>query len=575
MAQVNCLLKVEINRGKNSARHFRGAQQDRRRRNVINIEGIRYVEATDAGPAQRREMSPYTEFETEVSGEGPNVRSRGAHHANLNVDDGIFAPLRCGCYGTHLELRDRDSASFELHFLAGPHQGIRSSPIDLDGTHRAGNLFDLTRQSNDGIANSALRDPLHLRCRRRSQTLAFGVIRRRGDPEANRCHIFLVEPHDEREQSSGGSQTQHQQACRHRIESSRMPDFAHIGLLAGARDDIVTGQPLRLVNEQDAVGLSGRRFWHLSIIVVYSLAPHPPLKNTVRRRPRLSVVQRDIIDWYEANGRDLPWRQPDFTPWGALVSEFMLQQTPVARVIPRLEEWLARWPTPASLAAATAGDAVRAWANLGYPRRALWLHACAVTITRDFGGVVPHDVDALLSLPGVGSYTARAVAVFAFGAHEPVVDTNIRRVIARHTLGQAEPGPPREKRDMETMRALLPGPELSPTFNIGVMELGALVCTARSPRCEVCPISATCAWRSSGYPTHDGPIKARQKKYEGSDRQARGAILATLRASAEDVSPATIDRAWADGAQRGRALAGLLSDGLIELSEEGLFRLPL
>lgn len=285
-------------------------------------------------------------------------------------------------------------------------------------------------------------------------------------------------------------------------------------------------------------------------------------------------MQQDIIDWYEANGRDLPWRQPDFTPWGALVSEFMLQQTPVARVIPRLEEWLQRWPTPADLAAAPAGDAVRAWANLGYPRRALWLHACAVTITRDYGGVVPSDVDALLSLHGVGSYTARAVAVFMFGAHEPVVDTNIRRVIARHTLGQAEPGPPREKSDMEAMRALLPGPELSPAFNIGVMELGALVCTARNPLCEACPIRDTCAWRASGYPAHDGPTKSRQKKYEGSDRQARGAILAKLRASPSSISPASLEGAWPDAAQRGRALAGLLKDGLIVLSETGFFRLP-
>jgi len=285
-------------------------------------------------------------------------------------------------------------------------------------------------------------------------------------------------------------------------------------------------------------------------------------------------VQQKIIDWYEANGRDLPWRQPSFTPWGALVSEFMLQQTPVARVIPRLAEWLERWPTPAALAAAPAGDAVRAWANLGYPRRALWLHQCAVTIVRDYGGNVPNDVDALLALPGVGSYTARAIAVFAFGAHEPVVDTNIRRVIARHTLGQAEPGPPREKADMEAMRVLLPNPVLSPSFNIGVMELGALVCTARNPQCEACPIRATCAWRTAGYPEYEGAVKARQKKYEGSDRQVRGAIMAVLRASAGAVHRSAIDDAWPDAAQLGRALAGLLNDGLIVLKSSDTFGLP-
>ncbi len=285
-------------------------------------------------------------------------------------------------------------------------------------------------------------------------------------------------------------------------------------------------------------------------------------------------MQEEIIDWFEANGRDLPWRQPGFTPWGALVSEFMLQQTPVARVIPRLEEWLARWPTPAALAAAPAGDAVRAWANLGYPRRALWLHACAVTIVRDFDGVVPSSVDALLTLPGVGPYTARAVAVFTFGAHEPVVDTNIRRVIARHHLGQAEPGPPSTARDMEDMRRLLPEPALSPAFNIGVMELGALVCTARNPDCEACPIKATCTWRLAGYPEHAGPTKTKQKKYEGSDRQARGAILAVLRASPGAVDRETVDAAWPDAAQRGRAVAGLLQDGLIVLLESDIFGLP-
>ena len=146
-------------------------------------------------------------------------------------------------------------------------------------------------------------------------------------------------------------------------------------------------------------------------------------------------------DWFAANGRDLPWRRPGFTAWGTLVSEFMLQQTPVVRVVPRLEEWLERWPTPADLAASPSGDAVRAWDRLGYPRRALNLHAAAVAITERHGGVVPHDVDELLALPGVGDYTARAVAVFAFGHRHPVVDVNIRRVIARAVHGNGEPGP--------------------------------------------------------------------------------------------------------------------------------------
>ena len=270
-----------------------------------------------------------------------------------------------------------------------------------------------------------------------------------------------------------------------------------------------------------------------------------------------------VVDWYHANRRDLPWRRDGFTAWGTLVSEFMLQQTPVTRVIPRLEEWLTRWPTPADLAAVPPGEAVRAWQSLGYPRRALWLHACAVAITERHGGVVPDDVDALLALPGVGDYTARAVAVFAYGERHPVVDTNIRRVIARAVDGDGEPGPPNARRDLVAMEALLPHDRAAAAaFNAGMMELGALVCVARSPRCDHCPLQDTCAWRSAGYPAYAGPRKAVQKKYEGSDRQVRGLILAELRASHIPVTRAEIEAVWPDAPQRERALAGLLADGL-------------
>jgi A/G-specific adenine glycosylase len=285
-------------------------------------------------------------------------------------------------------------------------------------------------------------------------------------------------------------------------------------------------------------------------------------------------VQKEIIDWFEAEGRDLPWRQSGFTPWGSLVSEFMLQQTPVARVIPKLEEFLQRWPTPAALAASPAGDAVRAWANLGYPRRALWLHACAVSIVEKFNGEVPHNVDDLLSLPGVGPYTARAIAVFAFGGHEPVVDTNIRRVIARHSRGNADQGPPSTTRDLEEMRALLPEASNSPVFNAAMMELGALICTARNPQCELCPIQRTCAWKNAGYPQHVGPKKTVQKKYVGSDRQARGAVMKALREADASLSSTDLDAQWPDKAQLGRAIEGLLTDGLIELICDDSYQLP-
>lgn len=281
-----------------------------------------------------------------------------------------------------------------------------------------------------------------------------------------------------------------------------------------------------------------------------------------------------VVAWYHANRRDLPWRRDGFTAWGTLVSEFMLQQTPVSRVIPRLEEWLTRWPTPADLAAVPPGEAVRAWQSLGYPRRALWLHAAAVAITDQHDGVVPEDVDALLALPGIGDYTARAVAVFAYGNRHPVVDTNIRRVIARAIDGQAEPSPPSAKRDLAAMEALLPDDRpAAAAFNAGMMELGAIVCVARTPLCDACPVADRCAWRQAGYPAYDGPRKAVQKRYEGSDRQVRGRILAELRASHIPVTADELESTWPDAAQRDRALAGLLADGLA-VAAEGGYTLP-
>lgn len=278
-------------------------------------------------------------------------------------------------------------------------------------------------------------------------------------------------------------------------------------------------------------------------------------------------------DWFDDNGRDLPWRRPGFTAWGTLVSEFMLQQTPVVRVVPRLAEWLERWPTPARLAADSPGEAVRAWASLGYPRRALSLHAAAVAITERHGGVVPHDVPSLLALPGVGDYTARAVAVFAYGHRHPVVDVNIRRVIARAVHGRGEPGPA-AKRDLADMEAILPESVADARrANVAVMELGAVVCTARSPRCDVCPIAGLCAWRAAGYPAFTGKRAPVQKKFAGSDRQVRGLILAELRASDVPVTAAEIALTWAVEEQRERALAGLLADGLL-VRVGGSFELP-
>ncbi|WAC68114.1 A/G-specific adenine glycosylase [Microbacterium sp. SL75] len=280
-----------------------------------------------------------------------------------------------------------------------------------------------------------------------------------------------------------------------------------------------------------------------------------------------------LIAWYRDAARDLPWRRPGFGAWGTLVSEFMLQQTPVTRVIPHLEAWLERWPTPADLAASPPSEAVTQWANLGYPRRALWLHRAAVEIRDRHDGVVPRDVDALLALTGIGDYTARAVAVFAYGDRHPVVDTNTRRVLARAVEGVAQPGPP-HRRDLERMDAELPHDMIDAAIvNAAAMELGAIVCTARSPKCDLCPLAAQCAWRAAGYPASEDR-RRRQAKYEGSDRQARGAVLKVLRDAAPSSVPLfAVLPDWPDTAQRDRAIDSLIADGLAEAVDDVL-RLP-
>ena len=280
-----------------------------------------------------------------------------------------------------------------------------------------------------------------------------------------------------------------------------------------------------------------------------------------------------LIAWYRANARDLPWRRPGFDAWGVLVSEFMLQQTPVTRVIPHLQAWLTRWPTPAALAADAPSEAVRQWANLGYPRRALWLHRAAVEIRDRHGGVVPRDVHSLLALSGVGDYTARAVAVFAYGDRHPVVDTNTRRVLARAIDGRSQPGPP-ARRDLDVMAAILPADHTdAATVNAATMELGATVCTARRPLCESCPLADRCAWRSAGYPD-TGDVRRRQARYEGSDRQARGAVMKMLRdAAPEAIRIDDVIADWPDAGQRDRAIDSLVGDGLAEACG-GVLRLP-
>lgn len=281
-------------------------------------------------------------------------------------------------------------------------------------------------------------------------------------------------------------------------------------------------------------------------------------------------LHREIIDWFDAHARDLPWRSnPE--PWAVLVSEFMLQQTPVARVLPVFETWMMRWPTPSSLAASTSGDAVRAWGRLGYPRRAQRLHAAAVTIVDQHGGVVPSDHSALLALPGVGSYTAAAVASFAFGQRHAVLDTNVRRVFARVVAGVGFPPAAPTAAERRRAEDLLPA-AAAHRWAAATMELGAVVCTARGPRCGECPVARLCRWHQAGHPAHDGPAR-RGQSWEGTDRQARGALLAAVRDADGPVAKLALDLVWPHVAQRERCLDSLLDDGLVELTAEGHFRL--
>jgi A/G-specific adenine glycosylase len=285
----------------------------------------------------------------------------------------------------------------------------------------------------------------------------------------------------------------------------------------------------------------------------------------------VNALLEPVLDWYAVAARDLPWRRPGTSPWAVMVSEFMLQQTPVARVLPVHEAWLDRWPTPADLAAEPSGEAVRAWGRLGYPRRALRLHACAVTITEQHAGAVPDSYDALRALPGVGDYTAAAIASFAFGRAHPVLDTNVRRVLGRAVSATEFPGASVTRAERELATSLLPDehPEL---WSVAVMELGALVCTAANPRCEQCPIHGRCEWRQRGKPPYDGPPR-RGQTYDGTDRQCRGRLLAVLRDREGVVPSVGLTAVWADDAQRERALASLLADGLV-VAREGGYALP-
>ena len=256
-------------------------------------------------------------------------------------------------------------------------------------------------------------------------------------------------------------------------------------------------------------------------------------KNAPETLPNHNTIERAhhlINNWFIANARDLPWRRADCSPWGVMVSEFMLQQTPVKRVLPVWEEWMRRWPSPADLASEEPGEAVRAWGRLGYPRRAQRLHNAARAIVEEHAGKVPADYDQLLALPGVGSYTAAAISVFAFGRRATVIDTNIRRVHARLFSAKALPSKSLTAAETRLAEALMPN-DLgeSVLWNESVMELGALICTAKNPECDLCPVRDMCAWRATGCPEAEyTPVG---QSWAGTDRQLRGAMMAVVRAA--------------------------------------------
>lgn len=281
-----------------------------------------------------------------------------------------------------------------------------------------------------------------------------------------------------------------------------------------------------------------------------------------------------IATWFATGARELPWRQRDVGAWPILVSEFMLQQTPVARVLPAYQAWLARWPTPAALAAATPADAVRQWGRLGYPRRAIRLHASARLIVDQHGGEVPASVSALRELPGIGAYTAAAVASFAYGQRHAVLDTNVRRVLARLISGRELATGAVSAAETALAESLLPPADggRAASWSVAVMELGALVCTAARPSCERCPVAAACAWRLRGSPA--GPPPRRAQPYAGSDRQCRGALLGVLRSADGPLPAAALDACWPEPLQRARVLAALVADGLAARFDNALIGLP-
>lgn len=284
-----------------------------------------------------------------------------------------------------------------------------------------------------------------------------------------------------------------------------------------------------------------------------------------------------LAAWWESNARDLPWRFGRATAWGVLVSEVMSQQTQMSRVVPYWTAWMERWPDARALADAPKAEVITAWGRLGYPRRALRLQECARTVAERYDGALPRTYDELVALPGVGDYTASAVMSFAFGERIAVIDTNIRRVLARAFRGEESLGGSASQMERETARRLLPeSDKVSVVWNQAVMELGATVCTARAPLCESCPIAGQCAFLRNGRPGLGQRRTRPRQRFQGTDRQVRGLVLEALRGlpSGGTLERARVERLWEDRVQLDACVASLDDDGLVEMLPDGSLRLP-
>ena len=282
----------------------------------------------------------------------------------------------------------------------------------------------------------------------------------------------------------------------------------------------------------------------------------------------MNPLEKPIVNWFKKNKRDLPWRTT--TPWGVMVSEYMLQQTPVNRVLPKWIEWMERWPTPADLALATPAQVITAWGRLGYPRRALRLHAAAQIIAEDFNNEVPEDELTLQQLPGIGEYTAAAIAAFAFDQRTLVMDVNIRRVLTRVIDGNEHPKPAPTSREKARRLTLLPEKNAH-IWAAATMELGAIVCTSKNPKCELCPVISACNWRKNGYPKSD--LIRKSQDWHGTDRKCRGTIVQALREN-ESLTENAIKKLWPEESQVEKALKTLQEDLLIEAISRKRYRLP-